>query len=100
MGIYFGDWSSGPIRVMVRGGKYFLDRTLTFGLEDSGSREFPITCKAFGEEKPILSGGKRIANWKPYRGAIFQAELANGANGSSAVVPERKEADSSALSQI
>ena len=72
---------SGPIRVMVRGGKYFLDRTLTFGLEDSGSREFPITYKAYGEEKPILSGGKRITNWKPYRGAIFQAELAGTKGG-------------------
>ena len=72
---------SGPITVMVRGGKYFLDRTLVFGPEDSGSREFPITYKAYGDEKPILSGGKKVAGWKSYKNQILQAELAGTKGG-------------------
>ena len=72
---------SQPITVMVRGGKYYLEETLAFGPEDSGSREFPITYKAYPEEKPILSGGKKVTGWKPYKGKIFQAEVAGTKGG-------------------
>jgi len=70
-----------PITVIVRGGKYYLDQTLVFSSEDSGSREFPITYKAYPGEKPILSGGKRITGWKPYKGKILQAELVGSRGG-------------------
>jgi parallel beta-helix repeat protein len=63
------------ITVMVRGGKYFLDRTLEFGPEDSGSQDFQITYQAYPGEKPVLSGGRKIAGWKPYKGKILQAEV-------------------------
>ncbi len=63
------------ITVMVRGGKYFLDSKLEFGPEDSGSQDFPITYQAYPGEKPILSGGKKITGWKPYKGKIVQAEV-------------------------
>jgi parallel beta-helix repeat protein len=66
---------SGPITVMVRGGKYYLEQTLVFSPEDSGSLEFPISYRAYPGENPILSGGKRITGWKPYKGKIFQTEL-------------------------
>jgi parallel beta-helix repeat protein len=63
------------ISVMVRGGKYYLDRKLDFGPEDSGSQDFPITYEAYPGEKPILSGGREITGWKPYKGKIVQAEV-------------------------
>jgi parallel beta-helix repeat protein len=69
------------ITVMVRGGKYYLDQTLVLDPEDSGSDEFPITYRAYGEEQPILSGGRKIAGWKPYKGKIFQADVAGTKGG-------------------
>jgi parallel beta-helix repeat protein len=69
------------VTVIVRGGKYFLDQTLTFGEEDSGSREFPIRYQGCAGEKVVLSGGKRVTGWKPYRGQILQAELPGSKGG-------------------
>ena len=59
---------STPLTVMVRGGKYFLEETLALGEQDGGTRECPITYTAYPNEKPILSGGQRVAGWKPYQG--------------------------------
>ena len=61
------------ITVVVRNGKYFFDQTLVFGPEDSGSPEAPITYRSAPGEKVTLSGGKRVAGWKPYKGQILQA---------------------------
>ena len=44
-----------PVKVLVRGGKYFLDKTVVFTSEDSGTREFPVVYAAYPGEKPILS---------------------------------------------
>jgi len=63
------------ITVLVRGGKYYLAEKVVFRGEDSGSRDFPITYKAYGEEKPILSGGRKITGWKPYKGKILKTEV-------------------------
>jgi len=65
----------GPVTVMVRGGKYFLEEMLVFGSEDSGTQDCPITYTTYPGEKPILSGGRKITNWKPYKGKILQCEL-------------------------
>lgn len=69
-----------PVTVMVRGGKYYLEETLVLGPEDSGTRDFPITYTAYPGEKPILSGGRKVTGWKPYKGKILQCEL-QGAKG-------------------
>ncbi len=66
---------AGPITVMLRGGKYYLEDTLVFNEEDSGSREFPIRYQAYVGETVILSGGKKLAGWKPYKGQIICAEV-------------------------
>jgi len=65
----------GPITVLVRGGKYFLDETLVLGPEDSGTRECPVTWEAYPNETPILSGGRTISGWQPYQGKILQADV-------------------------
>ena len=66
---------SGPLTIMVRGGKYFLSETLVLGGQDGGTRECPITYTAYPGEKPILSGGQRVTGWKPYQGKILQCDL-------------------------
>jgi hypothetical protein len=49
--------------VNIRGGVYHLAERIKFTPEDSGTRECPVTYQAFGEEKPILSGGHPISGW-------------------------------------
>jgi len=65
-----------PIKVLVRGGTYYLPETLTLGPEDSGTADFPITYMAYRGEKVVLSGGRPITGpWKPYKGQIWQCDL-------------------------
>lgn len=54
-----------PVRVLIRGGTYFLTEPLTFLPQDSGTQEFPIRFQAYQQEKPIISGGQRLTGWKP-----------------------------------
>jgi len=70
--------SPGPkasVRVEIRGGTYFLDAPLVFTDADSGipedaewnkinAPEYPVVYAAFANEKPVLSGGRRISGWK------------------------------------
>ena len=69
-----------PVRVLLRGGDYFLDRTLTFSPRDSGSAKCPVTYAAYPGEAPLLSGGRRITGWR--------AEKINGRDGWVADLPE------------
>ncbi|HWH71709.1 MAG TPA: right-handed parallel beta-helix repeat-containing protein, partial [Candidatus Sulfotelmatobacter sp.] len=46
--------------VYVRGGLHFLTAPLLLQPEDSG-----LTLAAYGGEKPVLSGGRRITGWRP-----------------------------------
>ncbi|MFA6134216.1 MAG: right-handed parallel beta-helix repeat-containing protein [Phycisphaerae bacterium] len=55
---------TGPVRVLLREGVYELDEPLTFTPEDSGTDACPITYAAYPNEKPILSGGRRITGWR------------------------------------
>jgi hypothetical protein len=52
------------ITVFLREGTYQLDRPLIFTSEDSGTKNYPITYKAYRGEKPIISGGKTLSNWQ------------------------------------
>lgn len=53
-----------PIVVAVRGGTYQLDRPITFTPQDSGTEKAPVVYQAYGRQRPILSGGRRITGWK------------------------------------
>ena len=67
--------AKGSITVMVRGGKYFLDTTVALSAEDSGNRESPTIYTAYPGEQPIVSGGQKVVNWKPYHSKIMVGEL-------------------------
>ena len=64
-----------PVTILVRDGKYFLPEPLRLASEDSGTKDHPATWAAFPGEKPVLSGGVRLTNWKPYKGGIWQCEI-------------------------
>ncbi|MCK0157306.1 right-handed parallel beta-helix repeat-containing protein [Cellulophaga sp. F20128] len=52
------------IVVHIREGNYLLNKTVVFGLEDSGEGEYTITYAAYPGEKPVFSSGKEIKGWK------------------------------------
>ena len=53
-----------PIEVCMAGGVYSLAEPLVLTHADSGTLDCPITYKARGREKPVLSGGTVITGWK------------------------------------
>ena len=48
----------------VRGGLYLLIAPLSFGAADSGTEKAPVIYQAFGDERPVLSGGTPITGWQ------------------------------------
>jgi parallel beta helix pectate lyase-like protein/glycosyl hydrolase family 141 len=59
-----------PVRVVLRGGTYYLDRTLDFGPPDSGTKEAPVIYAAADGETVTLSGGRRLegGHWGELKG--------------------------------
>ena len=55
---------STDIVVLVRGGTYKLEKTVLFGLEDSGQGEASITYAAYSGETPVFSSGQQIDGWQ------------------------------------
>ncbi len=69
------------VKILVRGGKYFMEQTLILGPEDSGTAEFPVIYQAYPGEKPILSGGQVVQGWEPYQGRILKCSLPGAKGG-------------------
>lgn len=53
----------GGIQIILMDGTFFLKEPLFVRPEDSGTQDSPTTIKAYGNVKPILSGGISIQNW-------------------------------------
>lgn len=49
-----------PVRVILRGGTYYLDEPLALGPDDSGTEIGPVVYAATAGEKVVLSGGRRL----------------------------------------
>lgn len=64
-----------PVLVSVRGGVYYLDQPLRLEPEDSGTETSPTIYKAFGDERPVLSGGVRITDWQVTAEGHWQTTL-------------------------
>jgi len=52
------------IHIILKGGSYFLAEPLILRPEDSGTKNSPTWIEAAPGEKPVLSGGVEIKNWK------------------------------------
>jgi hypothetical protein len=57
-------------RIVIRAGTYYLPRTIMLGAEDSR-----LTIEAAAGEQVVISGGRRVGGWKPWKGKILQAGL-------------------------
>ena len=64
-----------PVKVVVRGGTYFLESPFVLEPEDSGTKERPALFAAYPGEMPVFSGGRRIAGWSKGPGQLWQVEL-------------------------
>jgi hypothetical protein len=65
-----------PITIFLRNGTFALSESLKLGIADSR-----ITIAAFENEKPVLSGGRRITGWKNIRGNLWQASIPEAREG-------------------
>lgn len=64
-----------PVTVYLRGGLHLLDKPLNLKPEDSGTVQCPITYTAYANEKPVVSGGRKVTGWKRYKDNIWMAHL-------------------------
>jgi len=70
-----------PIIVRLRGGIYYLPKTLTFTPEDSGTSLAPVVYEAAPDEEPILSAGRAVTGWTKTSAGRWQAHLPEAKNG-------------------
>jgi concanavalin A-like lectin/glucanase superfamily protein/parallel beta helix pectate lyase-like protein len=68
-----GGLPKGGVTVLVRAGMYPVDSSFTLTEADGGTAESPIVYQAYPGEKPIFTGGKQLAGFKP----VVDPEIAN-----------------------
>ncbi|OWK36039.1 PDZ domain-containing protein [Fimbriiglobus ruber] len=68
-----------PVTVFLRGGTHYLATPLVFGPEDSGTKEAPVTYRAYEKETPVVSGGVKLnLTWEAFRDGISRAKVPDG----------------------
>lgn len=66
---------NGQFTILVRGGTYRLNETFTLGPEDSGTKSHPLIIRAYGKERPVLSGLKPVTGFATHSGRICKTDL-------------------------
>ena len=64
-----------PVTIHLRGGTYAITEPLALSPVDSGTQECPVTYRAYGQEKPIISGGRRISGFQPGDDGVWSVEI-------------------------
>ncbi|MCK9265523.1 right-handed parallel beta-helix repeat-containing protein [bacterium] len=59
-----GGIPAGGISVYLREGRYFIDKSISFGKEDSGTENSPIVYRSYPNEKVRIIGGKQVKGFK------------------------------------
>ncbi|SHG88226.1 Right handed beta helix region [Kaistia soli DSM 19436] len=70
-----------PRIAMLRGGRYELPATLSFGPEDSGSPESPVVYCSYPAETAVLSGGIVLKDWNVQSDGAWSATVPQLADG-------------------
>ena len=70
----------GGVTVALRGGTYELSEPLALTPACSGREGAPVVVAAYADEKPVLSGGRRITGWQSV-GGRWEAQLPEVAAG-------------------
>jgi hypothetical protein len=61
---------AGGVQIIMKGGTYYLFETTFLKPEDSGTFESPTIVKSAPGEKPVISGGVKISDWKPLKNSV------------------------------
>lgn len=64
-----------PVAVYLRGGTYGITEPLVLNSADSGTQVFPIIYRAYQDERPVVSGGRKIARWQKGADGIWTANV-------------------------
>jgi len=64
----------GPVTVALRGGRYELAAPVVFDPRDSGAEGRPVTYCAYGNEKPVISGGVQVTGWRQHDDRLWVAD--------------------------
>ena len=70
-----GTLPKGGVRILIDGGSYPVERSLTLTSEDSGTAEAPVVYQAEPGQTPVFRGGTRITGWKPITDAKLRDKL-------------------------
>ena len=71
-----------PATVYLLGGLYELTEPFVLTEEDSGTKKNPVTYCAYQNEKPVISGGKKITGkWETYKDNIMVCDVPEAADG-------------------
>ena len=81
-----------PVTVYFRGGKYYRTQPVVFTPEHSGTKEGPITYKAYPGERPLILGGKKLdLKWKKHKDGLYKATVPKGLRFESMYVNDEKQ---------
>lgn len=72
------------VDVIIHDGVYRLSQPIVFEPQDSGTKQCPITYRAFPGSHPIFSGARTISGFKSYKGGLWTCvlpELKNASGG-------------------
>lgn len=67
-----------PVSVLLAGGTYFLQSPLVFTPDDSGSDACPVIYSALGNERVVISGGRRLGEWRAMGDGLWRASVPKG----------------------
>ncbi len=64
-----------PIRVVISGGTYSIQKPLVFGTEDGGTGDTPVIYEAEQGAHPVISGGKSIGKFTAQPDGLWTAKV-------------------------
>ena len=84
-----GPGGSGPCHHRLDSRRHVLAgrRRFPFAAEDSGTERAPVVYQAFGDERPIFSGGRPITGWKTDEPGRWYVDLPEVKDGQWSFLP-------------
>jgi hypothetical protein len=65
----------GDVTVRLRGGTYYREEPLAFGPADGGRNGYEVRYTDYGDETPVLVGGRPVTDWERQDGDVYAAPV-------------------------
>jgi parallel beta-helix repeat protein len=69
--------NKGAVTVFMRGGLYALRKPVIFTPEDSGTDKVQIRYTSYENERPVISGGRKINKWERGTAGLWSADASD-----------------------